>query len=291
MRINLTKYFKLSIYLVVFAAINFFTSVHAGSYEDFFRAIKRNDEKTIQQLLMRGFDANLPDEYGRPGLLVAIEEPSERVYEVLMRWPGTNVNALNSKGESALMMASLHGRLNLAKYLIRRGADINKTGWTPLHYAASKGHLELISLLLENHAYIDAPSPNGTTPLMMAAMYGTGEAVKLLLEEGADASLKNQAGMNALQFAENGSRPDAIELLGSMNRPKAAMAAPTPTASRPAPPIAKPVAVEGVTPIPGTNLVTGEPVSGVVVTPKPLSSPRPPAASSPGPAGARIPGW
>ena len=58
------------------------------------------------------------------------------------------------------------------------GADVNKPGWTPLHYAATHGHLAIMDLLLEEHAYIDAESPNGTTPLMMAAHYGTPAAVK-----------------------------------------------------------------------------------------------------------------
>ncbi|RYX91966.1 MAG: hypothetical protein EOO28_23830 [Comamonadaceae bacterium] len=264
---NFRNYFKSSVFAIVSAGLFVLAPAHAGSYEDFFRAIKRNDEKAIQQLLSRGFDANLPDEYGRPGLLIAISEPSERVYGVLARWPGTNVNALNSKGESALMLASLEGQLDLAKVLIARGADVNKTGWTPLHYAASKGQLPLIRLLIENHAYIDAQSPNGTTPLMMAAMYGTGAAVKLLIDEGADATLKNQAGLNALQFAQDGSRPDAIELLGNLNRPKPAVAAvPAPRPARLAPtavPAAKPVLPEGVTAIPGTNIVTGSPVAPI----------------------------
>ena len=58
-----------------------------------------------------------------------------------------------------------------------------------------------MELLLENHAYIDAESPNGTTPLMMAAHYGTPAAVKLLLEAGADPTLKNQLGLTAIDFA------------------------------------------------------------------------------------------
>ena len=71
----------------------------------------------------------------------------------------------------------------------RRDADVNKTGWAPLHYAASGGteqHLRIAALLLENHAYIDAASPNGTIALMMAAQYGSAEMVKLLLDERAD---------------------------------------------------------------------------------------------------------
>jgi ankyrin repeat protein len=75
---------------------------------------------------------------------------------------------LNSKDESALMLAALKDQQDLAEKLIKKGADVNKTGWAPLHYAATNGHLAIISLLLENSAYIDAESPNGTTPLMMA---------------------------------------------------------------------------------------------------------------------------
>ncbi len=213
----LIKYFKKSIYLIVFIGFNV---SHAGSYEDFFQAVKRDDQGFVLQLLQRGFDANVPDPQGQSGLLIAIKEPSPRVAGVLVDWPKTNLNAFNPQGESPLMMASLKGQLELAANMIKKGADVNKTGWTPLHYAASTGQVKVISLLLENHAYIDAESPNGSTPLMMASMYGTGDAVKLLLDEGADPLLKNQQGLTALQFAERGKRPDAIELVSKAMRLK-----------------------------------------------------------------------
>jgi hypothetical protein len=79
-----------------------------------------------------------------------------------------------------------------------------------------------LSLLLENHAYIDAESPNGSTPLMMAAMYGTPQAVKLLVESGADPLLKNQQGLTAIDFARRASRMDAIDLLAAAIRSKQA---------------------------------------------------------------------
>jgi ankyrin repeat protein len=110
--------------------------------------------------------------------------------------------------------------LDIAAKLIKKGADVNKTGWTPLHYAATKGQVEVIKLLLENYAYIDAESPNGSTPLMMASMYGSPQAVKLLLDEGADPLLKNQIGLTALQFAQRGNRPDSVELLTKAMRSK-----------------------------------------------------------------------
>lgn len=214
---NLIHHFKKIIYLIVIAG---FSSSNAGSYEDFFLAIKQDNPAVIQNLLRRGFDPNTVDPNGQTGLFIALREPSLNSAEVLIDWPKIDVNALNSKGESALMLAVLKDHQALAEKLIKKGADVNKTGWTPLHYAATNGHLALISLLLENNAYIDAESPNGTTPLMMAAMYGTAAAVKLLLQEGADPQLKNQQGLTAVQFAERGNRPDSVEAIAAAIRAK-----------------------------------------------------------------------
>jgi uncharacterized protein len=95
---------------------------------------------------------------------------------------------------------------------------VNKTGWTPLHYAATAGHVQLISMLLAKYAYIDAESPNKTTPLMMAAHYGTAGAVKLLLEEGADPSLKNDLGLTAIDFAQRANKTDSVEIIAAFIR-------------------------------------------------------------------------
>jgi len=214
---NFIQYFKKVIYLIVIA---WFSVANAGSYEDFFMAIKQDNPAAIQNLLQRGFDPNTIDPNGQTGLFIALREPSLKSAQVLVDWPKTNLNLLNGKGESALMMAALKDQQELAEKLIKKGADVNKTGWTPLHYAASNGHLAIISLLLENSAYIDAESPNGTTPLMMAAMYGTPAAVKLLLQEGADPQLKNQQGLTALQFAQRGNRPDTAEAIAAAIRSK-----------------------------------------------------------------------
>jgi uncharacterized protein len=210
-------YLKNGLYLL---ALIGFCLAHAGSYEDFFRAIKGDDAGTVANLLRRGFDANTLDPKGLHGLFIAVQEPSPKVAEVLIRWPKTNVEFRTAKDESPLMLASLKGHLELVRKLIERGADVNKTGWAPLHYAATSGHLEIMDLLLENHAYIDAESPNGTTPLMMAAQYGTAPAVKLLLEAGADASLKNQLGLTAIDFANRAGRAESAELIAAARRSK-----------------------------------------------------------------------
>lgn len=202
------KYIKTLIYLIVFAG---FVNAFAGSFEDFFKAVQLDDAVTVERLLARGFDVNTTSPTGQTGLDIALREPSPKVAKVLINAPRVDLNALSPKGESPLMLAALKGQLDLAESMLKRGADVNKTGWTPLHYAASTGQLALMRLLIENHAYIDAESPNGSTPLMMASMYGTPDAVKLLLDEGADASLKNQQGLTAVQFAQKAGREDAAQ--------------------------------------------------------------------------------
>lgn len=192
--------------------------LHAGSYEDYFAAIKQDDAAAVTGLLRRGFDPDTPNAQGLPGLYLALREPSLKVAEALIAWPKTKIEVRTLQDESPLMMAALKGHLDLAKKLIERGADVNKTGWAPLHYAATNGHLAVMELLLEHHAYIDAESPNGTTPLMMAAHYGTPAAVKLLLEAGADPSLKNQLGLAAIDFAHRANRKDSAELIAASVR-------------------------------------------------------------------------
>ncbi len=197
----------------------------AGSYEDFFAAIRRDKENGITELLRRGFDPNTRDEKGRPGLVLALQLDSLRAFGALLAAPGLDLQARTPQGETALMIAAIRGRLDEARALVVRGADVNKTGWTPLHYAASgtgPQQTALIALLLEHHAYIDAGSPNGSTPLMMAAQYGTRESVQLLLGEGADAALKNQLGLSAVDFALRAERQDVADSIAARLRSKPA---------------------------------------------------------------------
>ncbi|BDU58306.1 hypothetical protein LMORI2_12880 [Limnohabitans sp. MORI2] len=192
------KYFKYFLYLYVFIG---FSSSNAGSYDDFIAAVTFDQPETIEKLLARGFDPNTPNEKGIPGLLVAIQSPSPKSALVLAKHPLTQVNATNLNGETALMLAAIHNQLGLAQLLIERGADVNKPGWTPLHYASTRGHREMMRLLIENDAYLDSETDDGTTPLMMAAFSAPPLAVKLLLEEGADPTLVNHQQLSALDIA------------------------------------------------------------------------------------------
>lgn len=196
-------------------------TARAGAYEDFFRAVELDNGAAITGLLRRGFDPNARDPKGEPALIVALRGESYKAAMALIAAKGLKPEERNAKDESALMMAALRGHLEAARALIARDADVNKTGWTPLHYAASSTAAQapdMVALLLEHHAYIDAASPNGTTPLMMAVRYGTADAARRLVEEGADPTLRNQLGLTATDFARQADRADMVELIAEAVR-------------------------------------------------------------------------
>ena len=209
------KHFRFILYLIVYIG---YSLASAGSYDDFFKAIKEDNPVVLNNLMNRGFDVNTISPLGEYALILALRETRLKAARVLIGWPNLNAEVRSAQDESPLMLAALHGLLAECQGLIERGADVNKPGWAPLHYAATNGHLSVMQLLIEENAYLDAESPNGSTPLMMAAHYGTPSAVKLLLESGADPTLKNSLGLSAMDFAHQANRLESAAIIGAFIR-------------------------------------------------------------------------
>ena len=207
---NMKKLWK---FIVGIAFFGFSAFSCAGSYDDFFKAVQLDQTAPIEALLRRGFDPNTANQNGVPALMQALSDQSFKVAMVLAEHPQTRTDVRNLRDESPLMLAALRGQDALVVKLVSRGAKVNKTGWTPLHYAVTGGHLRATAFLIGAGADVNAESPNGTTPLMMAAMYGNDTTVKLLLESGAQAYLRNDQGLSAEDFAARAGREDSARLI------------------------------------------------------------------------------
>lgn len=90
---------------------------------------------------------------------------------------------------SWLHVASAHGQINIVKYLIKCGLDVNRngdlSGGTPVRSAAEHGHLDIVKLLYKKEAKFDV-SKARKNPLFAAIYGGHYEVAKFLIDKGID---------------------------------------------------------------------------------------------------------
>lgn len=188
------------------------TGAFAGVYEDMIQAIGLEDERTVANLLKRGVDADtvMPD--GSTLLMAAAKSGKPAMVKTLLA-ARPKVNARNSFGETALMLAAFAGHLEVVQILLANGADVNQPGWTSLIYSAAQNRMDVARLLLKSGAEVNAHSGSGTTALMMAAREGHMSMVLLLMQHGADLNMKSEDGATALKLARDRGRKDVADML------------------------------------------------------------------------------
>jgi|WetSurMetagenome_2_1015567.scaffolds.fasta_scaffold32982_3 ankyrin repeat protein len=137
--------------------------------------------------------------------------------------------------------AAIKGDLAKVKALLKDNPELvssqDSTGDTPLHLAVMKDHKDMVKLLIDNKADINASITAhvreiihksipgfksstmlyfdiGATPLHLAAASGHKDIVELLLAHGADVNaIDGDDGWTPLHWAANGGHKDAAELL------------------------------------------------------------------------------
>ena len=119
---------------------------------------------------------------------------------------GSDVNAAQSDGMTALHWAAYHENVEIARLLIDAGANLTATtrigDLTPLFMSSSNGDAEITGLLLAAGADANSSGPGMTTALMVASASGSVETVKSLLAKGADIDAKESSrDQTALMFA------------------------------------------------------------------------------------------
>ncbi|KAJ3115228.1 hypothetical protein HDU96_001012 [Phlyctochytrium bullatum] len=120
------------------------------------------------------------------------------------------------RSKPPLFFALEEDNLEILQLLVQHGADLNSRyrGDTALHRAAAKGRPEVVKLLLEFGADIEALNEDGLTPLCAAARKGRCECMDVLLDAGANVdAVDSEDEKSALSWACADGRLDAVRLL------------------------------------------------------------------------------
>ncbi|XP_035915376.1 E3 ubiquitin-protein ligase MIB2 [Anopheles stephensi] len=121
-----------------------------------------------------------------------------------------------SGGKTCLQVAAHQGHVELVKYLLLVGANVNvtdKEGDTTLHYAAFGNQPEIMRVLLQNKAKIDELNSSHCTALHISAHKKPPHCVKVLLEFGANVNVQDAYGDTALHDAIGKENIEVVEML------------------------------------------------------------------------------
>lgn len=155
-------------------------------------------------LLSEGADPNKSGEFGR----LPIELTNEiNIIKLLIRH-GAKISIIDNQGWYPIASAAGMGKLEITKYLLSEGANVNSKNkgslWTPLMTALRGGaDYELIKFLVHNGADINAKTTNGKTPLMFAVNHGSLKAAEYLIKKGANVNAYSNDGWTVLMYAVN----------------------------------------------------------------------------------------
>lgn len=148
----------------------------------------------------------------------AYEDQVDYVKELINE--GANPNTCDNTGMSALAIASQDGHLDVVRYLLDHGADVNAhskgkvTDRTALMAAASNdGHPEIVRLLVERGANVNTRGELGWTALIWAAREGDIESVKFLLSKGADPNVKASDGKSVIELTDGTDSPNRSDIV------------------------------------------------------------------------------
>ena len=155
----------------------------------------------------------------RTPAVAALEGRHFELAQVLHR-NGSSVDPQGRSGISTLHSAAYYGDLEMVQVLLDYGADVNakeSTGCTPLNFALENHSKDLdpriVPFLLECGTDPNLQADNGFTPLHRASDSGRIEIVRVLVDHGASVEVQDKQGRTPVDIASGEQRDEIIKLL------------------------------------------------------------------------------
>ncbi|PNF40482.1 hypothetical protein B7P43_G08187 [Cryptotermes secundus] len=180
-------------------------------------AATKGDLEVIRTLLVANADVNLSNRYGNKILHQCAENGRLDVLKLLLHTGHCDVDARNSKGDTALLTATRSGFVDIVECLAFAGADINFLpidSNAPIHLAVMSGNVELVNKLCDLGADVNIRNSEGNTPLHRALYSDNEVMIRHLVGHGVDKSIQNIKGDTPFDLAvQIGSKDSILHML------------------------------------------------------------------------------
>jgi ankyrin repeat protein len=148
------------------------------------KAVKNNDVASVRALIQQGIDVNELDVNKDAPLIMAAYKGYTDIVKLLLE-AGADVAVVDPNMKAtALHAAAYAGHAEAAKLLIEHDIDIDKqgpyNGYTALHDAVWQNNIETARVLIEAGANLHIKSNTGETPLAFAKSRHHQELVTML---------------------------------------------------------------------------------------------------------------
>ena len=188
----------------------------AGADLRLVEAVRNQDQQQARALLNQRVDVNARSGDGSTALLWAAHWNALEVADLLIR-AGANANAANDFGMTPLSQACINGSAAFIGLLLKAGANPNTpvaTGVPPIMTCARTGNAEAVRVLIAGDADINVKEPaQHQTALMWAAAERHPDVVRMLIEAKANLNARTKNGFTALHFAAREGDIDSARLL------------------------------------------------------------------------------
>lgn len=134
---------------------------------------------------------------------------------MLFSFNKVDLDAGDSHKVTALHLAAIRNQTECAQYLMKNGAArnlVDADGDTPLHWAATKGNMEVMNILID-YQNLDQANDAGWTPLHRASFNTRIPACEVLLKRGASLLSVNKEGNTPLHLACASNHMSTVEYL------------------------------------------------------------------------------